>query len=303
MDKSSRLSGEDWQNWVDKLLTLHFGISEYQRVPDHQRGDAGIEGYSISSGCVYQAYGPEEPLTTKELYDKQRNKITNDIKKFIENKDILISILGSIKIKRWILVVPRFESKDLLSHAWKKANEVINANLPYVDTDFKILIQDENSFEIERNKLLNLGVGDINILPEEVTSARITEWADKSDRLVSVLDDKISHLSTIKTDAERKDFRNKIIQCYLEGQNLLEELRMYPLEYEKIIQIKSQQAKYLSIETKIREESEGKMLASCIDKMKDSVKESVPSVGGSTIDVIAMQAVSEWMILCPLNFK
>lgn len=54
-----------------------------------------------------------------ELYKKQRGKITTDIKKFIDNRNDLINILGDSKIKSWVLVVPRHESALLLKHANK----------------------------------------------------------------------------------------------------------------------------------------------------------------------------------------
>lgn len=71
-----RLSGEEWQDWANKLLTCHYGPTEYQRVPDNDRGDAGIEGFTLSNGHAYQAYGCEEPLSTSERHAKQRDKMT-----------------------------------------------------------------------------------------------------------------------------------------------------------------------------------------------------------------------------------
>lgn len=64
------LSGNDWQEWVDKLLQRHYGPGEYQKVPDKDKGDAGIEGFTVNSGHAYQAYGPEEPLQKRDTRNK-----------------------------------------------------------------------------------------------------------------------------------------------------------------------------------------------------------------------------------------
>lgn len=125
MDNSPRLAGELWQDWANQLLLRRYGLGEYVPVPDKDRGDAGIEGFTLS-GYAYQAYGPEdEPLSTNERYEKHRTKMTTDIKKFIDNRVALGQILGKTRISRWILLVPQCDSKEIIKHANKKTQEVI----------------------------------------------------------------------------------------------------------------------------------------------------------------------------------
>jgi hypothetical protein len=94
----TRLSGEDWQNWANKILAVHHGPTEYQQIPDHDRGDAGLEGYTLGNGYAYQAYGCEEPISTADRFEKQRDKMTKDIGKFIGNRPILTRIFGTVQI-------------------------------------------------------------------------------------------------------------------------------------------------------------------------------------------------------------
>ena len=61
-----RLCGEDWQEWANKILAVHYGPTEYQQIPDHHRGDAGLEGFTRTDGHAYQAYGCEEPISTPD---------------------------------------------------------------------------------------------------------------------------------------------------------------------------------------------------------------------------------------------
>jgi hypothetical protein len=83
------MCGDDWQQWANRILSAHYGPLEYQQVPDHDRGDAGIEGFTRTDGHAYQAYGCEEPISTAERYAKQRDKVTQDIGKFILNRATL----------------------------------------------------------------------------------------------------------------------------------------------------------------------------------------------------------------------
>src|SRR4051794_1549092 len=112
----TRLSGNDWQDWADQLLTRRYGPAQYQKIPAKDSGDAGIEGYSLS-GHAYQCYGCEEPVSTEERYNKQRDKMTDDLGKFVKNNTKLQGLLGTVAISRWCLFVPYFDSKKIVVHA------------------------------------------------------------------------------------------------------------------------------------------------------------------------------------------
>lgn len=74
-------SPDDWQLAVNLWLTARYGLGSYQKVPDRHVGDFGIEGFS-TDGNAYQSYAPEALTTAKDLYEKQRDKMTADINKF-----------------------------------------------------------------------------------------------------------------------------------------------------------------------------------------------------------------------------
>ncbi len=153
-----RLSGEDWQSWANRLLTCHYGPTNYQKVPDNDRGDAGIEGFTLAEGDAYQAYGCEgEPLRTLGRYEKQRNKMSEDIGKFIANRALLQKLFGAVGVTRWALFVPFYDSKEIVIHAANKITEVLKAQLPYVGRGFHVAIVHEEDFVIERDRLINAG--------------------------------------------------------------------------------------------------------------------------------------------------
>ncbi len=301
MAQTHLLSGEEWQRWANKLLTQHFGHTEYQTVPDNDRGDAGIEGFTISSGCAYQAYGCEEPLTTGDRYEAQRNKMTTDISKCINNQKILARIFGGTKIKRWILFVPKFDSKSIIEHASKKTAEVVAANLPYVDADFRVMVCQEDDFVVARDQLLSANTGTIDITPDTATPEQLSEWASANDGLVAKLQGKISRLPTISTESKRKAFLDQVLKWHLEGQSVLDELRRYPTVFEKVIRAKAHHENALAM-LGASEIVPQKILSTALNDLKLSIKAEVNSLHSFSADTLAQEAVADWLLRCPLDF-
>jgi len=302
MDISPRYTGSEWQIWADQLLQRHYGPGGYQKVPDKDQGDAGIEGFTIDKGHAYQAYGPEEPLTTTERYKKHSAKITRDINKFINNRSILKDIFGHVVITKWILLVPFYDSKKIVTHASKKTQEVLAANLPYVSKDFRVVIEDENAFSVERNILLSNSFGQIAVRPKEAEE-QLGSWSKDNNNLVMKIDDKASRLPTLISDDAQLNFRNQIIKRYLEGQNLLEEIRKYPTTYETITRIKSEKERHLEMEMLLSTKGNNRLLIDTLDTIKKAIELESSNIVSSTIEGIAWECISDWIIRCPLDFK
>jgi len=297
------LWGEDWQDWADKLLQRHYGPGEYQKVPDKHKGDAGIEGFTIVSGHAYQAYGPVEPLSTTDRYDKHRTKMTNDIHKFINNRSVLSQIFGNTMITKWILFVPFYDSKEIVQHATKKTKEVLAAQLPYVHPNFRVCIEDENAFAVERDQLINARQAHIIFDGQDVGLNEITAWIDDNDVLSKRIDDKASRVSTLQTTKDRTSFRVEIVKRYLQGQNVLEDLRRFPTTYEHVRVTKSNRESLLAIESLLSEASSSTILRINQEKFRDALKSQAIGIAETTLDVLAWEAIADWIIRCPLDFK
>lgn len=296
------LSGDEWQEWADKLLQRYYGPGKYQKVPDKDRGDAGIEGFSLD-GTVYQAYGPEEPLSGRERCEKQCNKITRDIKKFVDNQSKLADILGDIKISRWVLFVPKYESKDLVSHARKKTEEVKKANLPYVAPDFRVCIEDEVAFSIERDELLKIGMGKFVISFTDADAQAVEGWIEGNSDLVDVIDDKASRLPKLDMKEKKQSFRQEIIRHFLDGQNVLEGLRQYPLFYEHIVHTKSNRERFLVVESMTTPYGNMEFLTQCLDRFQTEIEAQIKTLPPGMLNALKWEAVADWIIRCPLDFQ
>lgn len=202
INTNSEWQPKDWERHVNNLLRTMHGKENYIKVPDEHGGDAGVEGFSLS-GNAYQCYAPDELCSKADLCEKQKKKITQDIKKFIENKGKLESIFGDTKIRRWILVVPKHISKDLIAHANKKALEVVAAGLSYVnDVDFRLLIWDREEFSKEELELIKSGLYKLKIHCEEVPDSTVDEFRLDGDQTINNMNIKLGKLAGI-SEAKR----------------------------------------------------------------------------------------------------
>ncbi|WDZ97343.1 hypothetical protein Herbaro_06015 [Herbaspirillum sp. WKF16] len=140
--------GTSWENLCQLVFKRKYGADGYQHI-QVSPGDYGLEGYTSKTGYGFQCYCPEKQYSRKELYEKQRQKITDDINKLINNKDDLLALLGTTKVVNWVFVTPDLASNALLRHARVKEKLVRDACLPHVDPDFRILLHDAEHYLLE----------------------------------------------------------------------------------------------------------------------------------------------------------
>lgn len=75
------LDGERWEALIQSVFKRKYDTYQ-EMVPSP--GDLGIEGFVLGEGIVIQCYCPDEDYDTKTLHEKQRDKITRDIKKLLD---------------------------------------------------------------------------------------------------------------------------------------------------------------------------------------------------------------------------
>jgi hypothetical protein len=298
----TRLSGDEWERWANKLLTCHHGPTEYQKVPSNDRGDAGIEGFVAADGLAYQAYGCEEPVGTRKRYELQRDKMTKDIAKFINNKAALTGIFKStVVIKRWVLLVPYYDSREIVVHAAAKTDEVIEANLSYVAPDFRVMVCQEDDFPIARDQLLNAHAGSLRIEVDGAATDVVQTWASSNSALFATLQEKIGRMPTMTDASRRQSFCEQVLKWHLDGQSLLEALRSYPEIYEKVRAAKNHQENYLAMDTLDAEATKSSLMGP-LEALKVALQREVRELHHFNADTLSYEAVADWLLRCPLDF-
>ena len=292
------LDGDDWQKLVLRLLVLRYSLKDLVVVPDEHQGDFGIEAFSLD-GNAYQCYAVREPVSVNVRYQRQRDKIHDDLQKFVCNREDLIKLLGQTKIRTWLLVVQIHDSAKLIQYAQTKAEEVRRLHLPYVTDDFTVNIITADFFPREVATLLGEGIQKIHVDAASVQKSEISEWANQNDELVNTLDGKLRVIPKLRVSRERRILRDQLLEMYLNAQNVLHELRQYPVLYEQVVGTKENRARFLPADSSTTKLSIYKVRI----EFAGEVARSVKGIDESTAELIAYGAVAEWLLTCPLTPK
>ncbi|MFI1430401.1 hypothetical protein [Streptomyces lydicus] len=297
---------DSWQEWAIRLLRQQYGADNVIKVPDQDRGDLGIECFT-RSGIVYQCYCPENPdLGPRALYDNHRDKITKDIKKFIQNEVELTRLFDSVKIRSWILFTPRHESHKTVQHCSEKATLVRRANLPYVATDFIVDVHEladyKDSAEIlRRGPILPAPVGVPATIPK-VTADGI-DFRQVQSPLISVMDEKLSRIPRLANPDKRATYRAHLLGSHLTGEGLLDRyMESIPEVYQQIVDCVASVERGLLLAYGPGDLPH-KVLGSVIDEVCERVEQVVPGIAKSNAESIALMAVTDWLQQCPLDFE
>lgn len=148
--KFGAFNGSTWEGLCQQVFKRKYQAECYQQMPASP-GDYGIEGYTSDTGWAFQCYCPDKHYDRTELYEKQRDKITADLRKLKNYVVELQERLGSTKLRRWVFVTPEVDRNALLAHAKVKEAEVRSWNLPILTNDFTVLLHDGDYYLLEIN--------------------------------------------------------------------------------------------------------------------------------------------------------
>jgi hypothetical protein len=280
---SSVISGDDWQEFVIRLLYVRYG-ADLIEVPDQDKGDHGIEAFT-TDGCVYQCYAPEGDVGPAILADRHKTKITKDLAKFRKNQAELATIFGDTKISRWLLVVPDHCSADVVAHCEKKAQELreMNPPLSFIGHDFKAITV--NGFLVEASQA-------------ELQPGQVESFEGANEEWLANLDRKLLSLPRLPDGPARAVFRKRLLSYYLEGSNALTYYdQRFPLISERVRSLKEAESRSLEVESVMKNLT----ITSTRERFQEKMNGAIPSLGKKTSNILSYAAVVEWLMLCPLD--
>jgi hypothetical protein len=296
----------DWEKHIQKVLKVRYAqpVGCYQHIPADIKGDCGLEGYA-TDGTAYQCYACQNWTDFGVLLEHQKNKMTTDIGKLLKKESELLKILGDIRIGIWNLVLPFWNNKDLLMHARKKEQEVRQRKPQHVTEDFRIAVITGEEFLIETQMLAKQGLYqfDVKDLPESV--ANVAMWLDdnKSLQMVENLTRKTSVIAQGKSISMRGNFLKRMVKNYIDGQVVLGKLELeLPEVYEDVIRRKTDREGELEAECVTNTSVPGQFFNSTLSAYKSQLR-SVSGISPRAADILAREAVSDWLLRCPLEFE
>jgi hypothetical protein len=292
------MDGDQWEKWCQKLLRSKY--EDYQEVPAQFGGDLGIEGFT-RSGIVFQCYCPDENPAGKDLYDKQRDKITADIKKLIKNAS-QIQALGTGTIQGWHFLTPQFNSRHLHDHCREKEKRVRSANAVVFDPGFEIYIRTEDDYIPEREALLGIGAHRVQPSHAEPDSHAVADFINADNDIIGNIRRKLSNLQI--PQEKQSILVGQISKNYMVGQQELETLYQgYPDTFQSIALMKESKEAQLQVESLMSTKSPGVLLQSILTSYENDLSDNYASkLGGSLIKRLSSEAIADWLGRCPLDF-
>jgi hypothetical protein len=171
----------DWEVHVYGLLQDRHGPLNIYKVPARHKGDHGLDYYSLEDQVSYQCYAVQEPCEVADRADKQKAKITTDLKKFCTKNSELSALFGSVQMSRWVLVVPLHDSSQLNAHTTAKTAEVKALGLPYVASNFEVMIQDIESFDVTSRTVRAILRKSIPFPIQPTSTQEVEQWSEESE--------------------------------------------------------------------------------------------------------------------------
>jgi hypothetical protein len=295
-------AGNDWELFCFGLLQDRHGTTNVQDIPSKHKGDFGLDYCCKSVATAYQCYAAEDPLTTQKLAEKQRDKITADLKKFAANGKEIANFFGGIKVKRWILLVPRHESAEVVQHLGKKQKEILSENLDHVCTGFETAIHCLKSFNAENLALRLAEKQGIDLTFDKATSSQVSEFETAQSNLVENLMRKLDKRS-LAGGYDPNGKKDALIKYFLERENTLDQLSINsPVLHEKIRAIIRQRTEKLEMLGNASDFSAAKIFANALDELQADLEKALPNLSVASAQAISLGTVAEWLLRCPLDF-
>ncbi len=293
------MEGDQWEEYCQSLLRLRYR-DDYQQVPARFHGDFGIEGFTCS-GLTFQCYCPDEDPCGIDLYNKQRDKITSDVKKLIKNS-ATISSLGAGIIQEWHFLTPYFNHHKLLSHCRLKESEVLSEKLEKVHREFRIYIKTEDDYIPERQMYIGTSGYRVQPAQEEPHPSDLERLLTSDNEIVQNIKMKLEKLDI--SPNQRARLTKQLVSGYIVGQGELDTLNeKFPSTYQSVLKLKSAKESQLEIQALQNPDNNGTLLPAILQDYEDKLSADFSrSLSSALITRLSTEAVSDWLGRCPLNF-
>lgn len=289
--------GDEWEKFALQLVQVRHGAHNVQIVPDLVRGDAGIE-YFTMDGCLYQSYAPQAVSDVPKAASAMKNKASRDLKKLSKRSPIVHSLLGSLKIERWILLCPFLDDKAVIAHVRSKGEALKGQGLQFLSANFAALVHSLDDFEGELTILRNQARGPmLTVLKPHQDDVRAAAESDLMRRLSEKL--KRAFPGEVGAVEHRKQ---QHIHAHLTRANTLDQMKIdHPELWERSIRcLDAEEQRLLAVGATGKAPTD--QLASSLERLETSLRESLPDVELSVITQISVGTLSDWLIRCPLDF-
>lgn len=302
--KFGTFDGNSWEALCQQVFKKKYGQDGYQHIPATP-GDFGLEGYCLDTGVGFQCYCPNAHYTRKELHERQRDKITEDLGKLKTFRDQISERLGDATLSHWDFVTPEIAHNDLIAHARKKEKEVRSWNLPFLAADFTIRLRDADYYLVEINQILAAtGQGldfesGLAVLPSLGESSEIYEE--------NILRKCEARLAVKKQSARHSDLVSKLhqrtLQSFLESDGYFRNIeKTAPVLYYKVARLISAFEHYVQ-EQQLTWTGPPEDLTNLLrQELEGRLSRLGPEMTDATAGTLARHMIARWLAICSLDY-
>lgn len=296
------LYGDDWAERALALVQARHRPQNVQRVPATTRGDAGLDCFTVDKPeCVYQFYGPREPLASGDRTKKIAAKLQIDTGKFINNRQKIAPVLKGRRIERWCLFVPRYDDKKLVADCGTAAQRIQTASLPYVASTIEVLIWDQEDFASEIKEMRRRSALTPSLAIASVPQTSIFDWQQEKPHLAETMHRKMRRAYPNASKQQLSEKLDGLIRALLEGQNLGDRIREeMPSEAEELLKYVQSREKILSAIGAGNSHPSDRLFAELEDVRNRAA--SIAHISQSDAQQYAFGLVADWIARCPLDW-
>lgn len=290
------LSGAEWQELCTQVLRVHHG-TDLVVVPD-KGGDHGLEAFTLT-GHVFQCYSPEEPLQPLKRYQKQRDKTTEDVGKFINNANKLKKLFGEhVRIKRWIILCPLIDTKDLAAHCSSQTARLRTAALEYADPDIHVICQTMEDYEFSYKKVVNSSLAKMHLPPLAEPN-----YSAVGSSHVATMHGKLSKVAILQDEARRNVYVQRLLTDYLNSQGFRAYIKDHFTEIHALLESQMDDLEQrLVMELVLDESKAATQLKKVLEETEKRVRTCAPESSPGESRTLAYGQVADWLMRCPLDF-
>jgi hypothetical protein len=291
---------DDWEAFALSLLQSRHGALDVHKIPAAHKGDLGIDYYCTAQAVAYQCYAVQEPIDIATRADRQKRKITTDTGKIVLNASEVSKLFMGVPIRHWILLTPMHDSKEVNLHCSTKTLEIREQNCVHLDGNFEVGIHDQKSFPAAA---LAAGMSTLTKVTLDVphpTADEMAVWQVGSTSLLA----NATHKLMKRAGAEKiQEVVAEAVRSFLQGNAILDALRSSaPDLHERVIGAVAQRSRRLNLAGPQGGPAPGSILNAELDNLAAAIKGAASNLSDGNAELIALGAVAEWIMRCPLDF-
>lgn len=295
-----KLSPKEWEEFCAIMLRFHYKAKNFWEVPDKDRGDLGLEFFTVD-GTLFQCYYPDLNINMAGYKTKIQKKIREDLKKLKKNEASITALLDEIVVNQWVLVIPELKSKDLITYCNKKKKEVLNENLAYIDPKaFQVKIETPSSFRDGELFAKSVHSKAIDIPLAEITEKDKVAWQkDNSEFAANIVRKSDSLVGQISNE-----FQDRVVTKYIQIEKFLDQLRKdHPDLHELVEDSARAQLEKMKDESLLQDNLDKKFVKGVVNSNSDTFSKHSQFMSDTNVQSLSFGYLSKWLAECYMDFS